>query len=263
MTTWNVDITETKPGTGLHTTGGLPVTTTLARLGTDDPQVMAAALRALADRLDPPKQSAFRVTATRGTDITYPGPVDADGNLLGRVEALPPVRSRELEVEYLDDEPPATGDVLPELRTGEIEIRTGVGGWGVSRVVRVRRRRYQANRWPVTVVTYIEARDSAGAVIPGAYRQDGVLRMSASEALELGAVIRVVARKAVEAGMQTVDDDRDPAALEVARIYTAEAVRAAGPVRLTPARNLVTPDGCGPEHTYREGCTHADAPPAR
>jgi hypothetical protein len=236
MTIWKLTVTETKPGAGLHTTGGAPVTETLLDLTVRNSKLAASTLRALADELDAPKPSGFRVTATRGTDITYPGPVDTDGNLLGRIEHI---------------------DALPELRPGEVEIRTGVGGAFVPRVVHVRRRRLQASRWPVSVVVHKVARDPAGAVIPGAYRQDGIVQMSATEAADLASVIQDMARETIEAGMQAADDGRDPAALEAARTRTAEAVRAAGP------SNLVTLDGCGPEHTYRGACVLADASRAR
>lgn len=60
----------------------------LAELNTADPAVMAATLRAAADRLDPPQPAR---------------PVYRGG------EALPPVRSKELQVEYLDDPDPDAG----------------------------------------------------------------------------------------------------------------------------------------------------------
>jgi hypothetical protein len=233
MTIWKLTVTETKPGAGLHTTGSAPITETLLDLTVRNSKLAASTLRALADELDPPKPSGFRALATR-TGLGR----DAEGfplvNPLGRIE-------------HLAAEPPVTGDALPELRTGEVEIHTGVGGAVLPRVVRVRRRRHDANRWPISVVVHVAARDPAGAVIPGAYRQDGVLRLSAMEAANLASVIQDMAREVVEAGMQAVaDDNRDPAEREADRIRdqriserTVAAVRAAGPV------NLVTPTGAG------------------
>ncbi len=62
MTTYHLNLTLSERGSGLHTTGGGPSTRTLASLDTDDPAVMAATLRAVADRLDPPRpaQPAYR-----------------------------------------------------------------------------------------------------------------------------------------------------------------------------------------------------------
>lgn len=55
MTTYHLNLTLSERGSGLHTTGGGPSTRVLASLDTEEPAVMAATLRAVADRLDPPK----------------------------------------------------------------------------------------------------------------------------------------------------------------------------------------------------------------
>lgn len=88
MTTYNLNLTLNEGPIGSS------VSRVLASLTSDEPEVMAATLRALADRLDPPKP------------VTRPR--------LG--DALDAVRSQGVTVRYTDDEPP-TYVHTPECNT--------------------------------------------------------------------------------------------------------------------------------------------------
>lgn len=83
---------------------------------------------------------------------------------------------------------------LPELRPGEIEIRTGGETSTLSRVVRVRRRQHGTNPWPISIVAY---RQDGSLYLPG-----GVLRLTTAEAGVLRDVIDAMIGEVRAAGVE-------------------------------------------------------------
>lgn len=221
-------------------------TRVLAALVTEDAETMAATLRAVADRLDPPQKTVYRrqdgpqlvrgLPATTGlrsfSDTPGPSPVpclDCFGDRhtyeAGKCAMPPPwngvmvdgdgkaPRDRPVPFEPVEgsmgfavpvvNAPGSRTGVpdapLADLRPGEVEVRTGVGGakGTLGRVVRVRYRRHGTTRWPISVVSFAPGRADSNL-----YRMDGVMRLSVTEARELTEAINDAAADALRADTQ-------------------------------------------------------------
>lgn len=180
-TTYSVEVTE-----WAHPAGRGPVETSLVRMSTPDPVIAAATLRAVADRLDPPRPSG-----------TYAHDVDCNTIHEAGPEACPPPRTpaekaaARVARPAVEALPPSE---LPDPRPGEVEIRTGTGTYILGRVVRVRRRQRGTTPWPISIVAY---RAEKGLYLPG-----GVLRLSTAEAETLRDAIDAMIGEVRAAGVE-------------------------------------------------------------
>lgn len=212
-TSYSIDVAEYT-----HRDGATPERTSIALASTPDPVIAAALLRAAADRLDPPRP-AHRSAADR----------------FRAGEVLPPVRSRELRVEYPDDGPGlpsyahdadcnTTHDAGPEPCPPPLPPCPAV----------------HANGRPCVR----SAHGDFGHKLAWATSGEA-LRWDAPDGLPV-----------------TVDAPGDRMDVPDARLSAkgAERVRRPGRTVETALDRAAKADGCGPTHTHTGSCAYASGP---
>lgn len=280
MTTWNLNLTEQAD----------TVLRTLAALDTDDPAVMAATLRAVADRLDPPKT---------------PGPVYRRGTPAGDLALIAAAEARSLGPYSRDTEATRAAlraaGVTPvepwmrrqaggatEVRTYQHavndgnEIDTPAGRMTPSRIdVHFRDGRFErlvavGTRRPMGKGAHVEAEwtpdtvsgpkplpgDWRGLIEPPTYAHDPDCNTLHDGPDPCPPPVTVEDRYRDGYDRDAFPDGLPTEADRWARsLVTPAAAEAVARIDADRNRVRITPDGCGPEHTFTGSC--ALTPPHR
>jgi hypothetical protein len=226
-TTYSFEVT-----TWAHPAGRGPVETTLVRGSTPDPKIAAATLRAAADQLDP---------------LKAPGPVWRGGAV-----ALDPPKLAEARPLG-----PYSWDT-PETAAALRSAGRSVTREAIERAARRPRATLADEPDPVVLST------TGPPVEPWMWRQAGGARCAGNACAEGHTYVEGCLLKPADAPMyahdpecNTLHDGPDPCpppvTIEALTPAAAEVVARVGADR----RTRITPDGCGPEHTFTGSCAYA------